>query len=84
MMFFGQNLAPDDITRIVAGRDLTATSRLTTSEGAAKPTLLGNSFILGGPGDLIVEAGRNMGPFLNSAVVRIFVPDANNNPVNTG
>ncbi len=27
----------------------------------------GNTFILGGPGDLMIEAGRNLGPFLNSA-----------------
>src|SRR5262249_5821377 len=31
--------------------------------------MLGNSIILGGPGDLIVESGRNMGPFLNSAEI---------------
>ncbi|KZD23820.1 filamentous haemagglutinin family protein [Tardiphaga robiniae] len=82
MMFFGQNLADTDITRIVAGRDITATTKLvqpllsysweypnlTRVYGAARPALQGNTFILGGPGDLFVEAGRNMGPFLNSSV----------------
>ena len=72
MMFFGQNLAAYDLSRIVAGRDLIGTTRLvaTTGPGSTQPVLLGNSFILGGPGDLMVEAGRNMGPFLNSAEIR--------------
>lgn len=75
MMFFGQNLAAADITRIVAGRDLIGTTQLGQSglSGLTKPVLLGNSFILGGPGDLMVEAGRNMGPFLNSAVIKSLV-----------
>ena len=86
MMFFGQNLAAKDLTRIVAGRDLIATSKLAAAEGGtlAKPVLLGNSFILGGPGDLMVEAGRDMGPFLNSAVVRTWIPDRNSNKIDTG
>lgn len=82
MMFFGQNLDVDDVTRVVAGRDITATSKLTQplisytydppsfsgTLGAARPALQGNAIILGGPGDLVVEAGRNLGPFLNSSV----------------
>jgi hypothetical protein len=32
--------------------------------------LQGNSFTLGGPGTLDLEAGRDLGPFLNSAVVK--------------
>ncbi len=83
MMFFGQNVAGTDITRIVAGRDIIATTTLlpstslvsgpyglTFTTGPTQPVLLGNSFALGGPGDLMVEAGRNMGPFLNSAVIK--------------
>ncbi len=85
MMFFGQNLAANDLTRIVAGRDLISTSILAAAQtGLAKPVLLGNSFILGGPGDLMVEAGRNMGPFLNSAVIRTYTIDSNLNMINTG
>ncbi|MDR3508727.1 MAG: filamentous hemagglutinin family protein [Caulobacteraceae bacterium] len=83
MMFFGQNLNSNDVTRIVAGRDITATTALKasilgyTSNGAQilsapLPTLQGDSFILGGPGDLWLEAGRNLGPFLNSATVTAF------------
>jgi hypothetical protein len=84
MMFFGQNLGSTDVTRIVAGRDLIGTTTLVPSSifstdafgflqispGPVQPVLLGNTFILGGPGDLIVEAGRNMGPFLNSAEIK--------------
>ena len=86
MVFFGQNLAPSDITRIVAGRDITATTELetpvtsvtagsgqstapTATFGVPEPALLGNTFTLGGPGEFMLEAGRNMGPFLNSADV---------------
>ncbi|MCK9913008.1 filamentous hemagglutinin family protein [Microbacteriaceae bacterium K1510] len=79
MMFFGQNLAASDVTRIVAGQDIVGTSRLlqstiysstTQAPGTIQPTLQGNSFILGGPGELMVEAGRDMGPFLNSAAIK--------------
>ncbi|MCA6109660.1 filamentous haemagglutinin family protein [Bradyrhizobium cenepequi] len=79
MMFFGQNLAANDLTRIVARRDLVGTTRLvpTTRLGPTQPVLLGNSFILGGPGDLMVESGRNMGPFLNSAVIKNWNLDDN-------
>ncbi len=75
MIFVGQNLAATDVTRITAGRDIVATSRVlsvgTTATGLASlPVLQGNTFILGGPGALFVEAGRDLGPFLNSAVVR--------------
>ena len=79
MMFFGQNVSPDDITRITAGRDITATTTLLApyvSQGGSSvgqssselPAVQGNTFVLGGPGALFVEAGRNAGPFLNSAV----------------
>ncbi|NVO13521.1 MAG: filamentous hemagglutinin family protein [Rhodoplanes sp.] len=74
MMFFGQNLASTDITRIVAGRDITATTVLTKPGGAngigtPEPALQGNTFVIGGPGDFTIEAGRDLGPFLNSATV---------------
>lgn len=69
MVFTGQNLAKDDITRITAGRDIVGTAALVAVDGPANPTLRGNTFLLGGPGDFMIEAGRNMGPFLNSADV---------------
>ncbi len=83
MMFMGQNLDSSDITRVVAGRDIIGIASLATASYADRstnpttfytrglePTLLGNTFILGGPGDLSIEAGRNLGPFLNSADIR--------------
>ena len=75
MMFSGQNVATDDVTRIVAGRDITATVAGATSSNTNGDSVLGrsvvqgNQFILGGPGSLYVEAGRNLGPFLGSSTV---------------
>ena len=76
MMFFGQNLDARDVTRIVAGRDITATTLLASAPigggfnnvSPARPTLQGNTFVIGGPGALALEAGRDLGPFLNSAI----------------
>ncbi len=87
MMFFGQNLNPGDITRVVAGRDITASTQLQqavvslnsvvqATYGPPQPTLQGNTFILGGPGSLMLEAGRDLGPFLNSAIVTARPGDA--------
>ncbi len=80
MIFLGQNLDPSDMTRVVAGRDIIGTSSLVTASypdfstipvtfhsRGLQPAMLGNTFVLGGPGHLSVEAGRNLGPFLNSA-----------------
>jgi hypothetical protein len=76
MMFFGQNLLSTDITRIVAGRDITATTELVAPlvyngsswvAGTPEPAVEGNDFIIGGPGSFFLEAGRDAGPFLNSA-----------------
>jgi hypothetical protein len=79
MMFFGQNLASSDITRVVAGRDITATTKITTPilgvvanhfvSGTPEPAVQGNTFVIGGPGTFMLEAGRDLGPFLNSASV---------------
>lgn len=79
MMFFGQNVADGDITRIVAGRDITATTRLVAPASGfsgpetivteLRPAVLGNSFVIGGPGSFTIEAGRDFGPFLNSAEI---------------
>jgi hypothetical protein len=83
MMFFGQNLSASDITRVVAGRDITATTTLVSPylccnaqgqiyQGQELSALQGNTFIVGGPGSLFLEAGRDAGPFLNSAVTNGF------------
>lgn len=63
--FSGQNVSASDVTRIVAGRDI----RSTTGTSFNLPYLVANNFVLGGPGAFFVEAGRNLGPFINSAVV---------------
>nr|MBA3811016.1 filamentous hemagglutinin family protein [Caulobacteraceae bacterium] len=85
MVFFGQNLLPADITRIFAGRDITATTTLERPViglpdvlGNQLPAVQGNTFLVGGPGAVFVEAGRDAGPFLNSAVTDGFVFDPNN------
>lgn len=70
MVFTGQNLSTGDVTRITAGRDITATTTRSTATATYAPDralVQGNIFTLGGPGALFLEAGRNMGPFLNSA-----------------
>jgi len=75
---FAQNLSASDITRVVAGRDIIATSAIgqayginpTTSVlgpiGSALPYAQGNTFVIGGPGQFYLEAGRDAGPFLTS------------------
>lgn len=72
-IFVGQNLNPNDVTRITAGGDIVASSRVlatpTGSGSANLPVLQGNNFVLGGPGSFFVEAGRDLGPFFNSAIV---------------
>ncbi|MFZ4689694.1 MAG: filamentous hemagglutinin family protein [Polymorphobacter sp.] len=72
-IFVGQNLAANDVTRITAGGDIVASSRVLatpTGTGSANlPVLQGNNFVLGGPGAFFVEAGRDLGPFFNSAIV---------------
>ncbi len=89
MVFFGQNLTAGDLTRITAGRDITATTKLVAPLAGVNPQRLfgpelaavqGDTFVLGGPGALFVEAGRDAGPFLNSAVTNGF---ANNGGVDT-
>ncbi len=67
MVFFGQNLGKEDVTQITAGRDISATTILATVGASTLPVTQGNNFMLGGPGALFLEAGRDAGPFLNSA-----------------
>jgi Filamentous haemagglutinin family outer membrane protein len=80
MMFFGQNLNATDITRVVAGRDIIGTPQLLQPQailannafgvvGTPEPAIEGNTFVIGGPGDFILEAGRNLGPFMPSVNV---------------
>ena len=38
-------------------------------DGTPEPAVQGNTFVIGGPGNFMMEAGRDIGPFLNSATV---------------
>ena len=95
MMFFGQNLNAEDITRITADRDIIATTKSVSALenvtstgqqifGDPRPTLQGNTFVIGGQGSLFLEAGRDAGPFLNSAVTSGFKRGGNSSTVATG
>ncbi|MDQ7979712.1 filamentous hemagglutinin family protein [Paraburkholderia sp. SARCC-3016] len=59
LSFQGQNLREDDVTRVIAGRDI-ADTPLPPNNSGAVPGL-----VLGGPGTFDVEAGRNIGPLTN-------------------
>ncbi len=66
--FQGQNLNTSDVTRIAAGRDIIGTIGVSNTGGVqGRSAVLGNNIVLGGPGTLYVEAGRNLGPFVTSA-----------------
>ncbi|MEP9360952.1 filamentous haemagglutinin family protein [Sphingomonas sp. KR3-1] len=64
MFFNGQNLVSSDVTRIRAGGDILGTIASTSD---LRPYVRSNDFILGGPGNFIVEAGGDIGPFASSA-----------------
>ena len=71
LSFFGQNLAVDDVTQIIAGRDLYYTGAWQDLIGLA-PGVLGEpqnqgGLGLAGPGFFDIEAGRNLGPFVTAA-----------------
>ena len=77
LYFDGQNVSAADVTRIVAGRDITGTTLPapeTNAVIAGRPYISGNNFVLGGPGAFSVEAGRDLGPFLTSAEVNVGGP----------
>lgn len=67
LYFTGQNVNPTDTTVVQAGRDIVGTEA--TSSLFNLPYVISNDFVLGGPGNFLVQAGRNIGPFINSAVV---------------
>ncbi len=65
--FTGQNLAATDVTRIRAGRDIIGMLQVDGPLALPRlPYVAGNNFVVGGPGSLVIEAGRNIGPFLSS------------------
>jgi filamentous hemagglutinin family protein len=81
--FFGLNLAPTDVTRIVAGRDIfyTGTLSLTAGSYPSRPTLPqpenAAGLSLGGPGFFDIEAGRNLGPFVTAIADQAAIQTAN-------
>ena len=78
-VFIGQNLSATDVTDITAGRDIVGTTTLgipvissSDQTGPELPVVQGNTFVIGGPGAFFLQAGRDAGPFLNSAVTNGF------------
>ena len=68
LFFTGQNVSAQDSTLISAGRDILGTIASSSTDNL--PYIISGNFVLGGPGNFVVEAGRNLGPFINSAVVK--------------
>jgi len=68
LFFAGQNANASDTTIVSAGRDIVATTA--SSATASLPYIVSGDYVLGGRGNFVVEAGRNLGPFINSAVVK--------------
>ena len=66
LYFQGQNVREGDVTRVNAGRDIVGTTVLGINNLSGRSIVLGNSIIVGGPGALFVEAGRDLGPFVTS------------------
>jgi filamentous hemagglutinin family protein len=70
LAYRGQNLNASDVTRITAGGDITTTSAVISNPSAlalfGRAFNVSNDIAVGGPGALIVEAGRDLGPFLAS------------------
>ncbi len=67
LYFTGQNINASDTTVVQAGRDIAGTAA--TSALYNLPYVVSSDYVLGGPGNFLVQAGRNIGPFINSAVV---------------
>ncbi|WP_186162732.1 filamentous haemagglutinin family protein [Burkholderia gladioli] len=77
LSFQGQNLRTSDITRILAGRDIYDTPLPANNSNPVTPAI-----VLGGPGTLDVEAGRNIGPLAN--LVQAFSAHSFNGATYTG
>ena len=67
LFFTGQNANTTDTTVIQAGRDILGTTG--ASSVFHLPYVVSSDFVLGGGGTLVVQAGRDLGPFINSATV---------------
>lgn len=60
MTFTGENNRDSDVTSMTAGGDITYTLLRTESSGVITFEPLGGSFVIGGPGTFILEAGGNL------------------------
>ncbi|MEW6438573.1 MAG: filamentous hemagglutinin family protein [Pseudomonadota bacterium] len=60
LAFLGQNLRDDDLTSVIAGRDISDSKNFDYANNFVAPAL-----VIGGPGTFLVQAGRNIGPLVN-------------------
>ncbi|MEW6435625.1 MAG: filamentous hemagglutinin family protein [Pseudomonadota bacterium] len=60
LAFLGQNLRDDDLTSVIAGRDISDSKNFDYANNFVAPAL-----VVGGPGAFLVQAGRNIGPLTN-------------------
>jgi hypothetical protein len=75
LAFLGQNLRDDDLTSVIAARDIYDSKNFAEESNFIAPALL-----IGGPGNLLIEAGRNIGPFINQQEIYNIETSAYNNP----
>ncbi len=73
--FIGQNNNAGDITSIIAGRDILARQIISVSGLPLDST---STLKLFGPGDFLVEAGRNLGPFTTDDAATIALNPSHN------
>lgn len=78
----GQNNNPSDITSVIAGRDILAAQ--TVFNNGQRPVDNSSTFLLYGPGSLLVEAGRNLGPFFTGSFNTVAVSLPQGAAVGTG
>jgi len=74
LSFIGQQVHRSDVTRIVAGRDIYDTPYYTGALNIYAPRNLNYAYVpsilLGGVGNLMVEAGRNLGPLTSQVDIQ--------------
>jgi filamentous hemagglutinin family protein len=75
LAFLGQNLRDDDLTSVIAGRDISDSKNFDFSGNFIAPAL-----VIGGPGTFNIEAGRNIGPLTNQQEVYDLETTSYNDP----
>lgn len=78
----GQNNNASDVTSVIAGRDILAAQTVFTT--GQRPVDNSSTFLLYGPGSLLVEAGRNLGPFFTGSANAVAVSLPRGAAVGTG